>query len=88
MEEVNSKIYKMSKYPECDKMKEVSEKSQAIGEFIEWLGYEKNIYLMHEDETPVRMSMEVMLAEFYNIDLKKVEQERQQMLDEIRSQNK
>ena len=34
---------KILKCPECDKMQVVQEKSQAIGEFLEWLSSEKNI---------------------------------------------
>ena len=34
-----------SKYPEHEKLSAISDKSQACGEFIEWLGYEKGIVL-------------------------------------------
>jgi len=41
---------KDEKYPELEKMRKVSEESQIIGEFIDWLMYEKKIqfYRTHE----------------------------------------
>ncbi len=82
----------MSKYPECEKMSAVKDKSQAIGEFLEWLGSEKEVFLAkweldeYEDEYITRFlySAEKLLAEFFNIDLNKVEQERRQILSELK----
>lgn len=80
------------KYPECEKMQGVKDKSQAIGEFLEWLGSEKEVFLAkweldeYEDEYITRFlySAEKLLAEFFNIDLNKVEQERRQILSELK----
>jgi len=77
--------------PECDKMKAVQKQSQAIGEFLEWLLCEKNLqlcewdglYKMIPDHTPT----EELLAEFFGIDLKKVEQEKRAILDFMRTQH-
>jgi hypothetical protein len=81
----------MNTYPECERMQIVAPESRAIGEFIDWLNYEKHIILAtrsdEEDTGDIQMvhySMEKLLAEYYDIDLNKVEKERQQMLEEIR----
>jgi sulfite reductase alpha subunit-like flavoprotein len=79
----------MSKYPEHDKLHEVKDKSQAIGEFLEWLGNEKRgVVCQYEDDSdyPVPMPHNIlqMLAEYFEIDLDKIEEEKQQMLEEMR----
>lgn len=87
---------KRCKTPELDKMLAVKEKSQTIGEFLQWLaGQEFEIcecgkILDNYDEKmdgllPVRKSTEQLLAEFFEIDLNKCEQERQQILADLRS---
>lgn len=35
------------RYPEHEKMKAIKDKSQAIGEFLEWLDTEKNYEIAH-----------------------------------------
>lgn len=83
------------KTPELDKMLAVKEQSRTISEFLDWLdgqefeickydedaSYEENLY-RHIDKTK-----EQILAEFFGIDLVKCEQERQQILDDLRKQN-
>lgn len=81
-----------SEYPECEKMAAVKDQSQKIGEFIEWLRSEKDWEICEwwgklnhgGSYSPARFSTENLLAEFFNIDLDKVEKERRQMLDELR----
>lgn len=123
------------KYPEHEKLKKVSERSQAIGEFLDWLGSEKGARPMHYVDEPYdevctgnlfygcaegkHVTMEGrttsrdclvcggtgkvtvrnvgwrelpgsttdLLAEFFEIDQKKIEAEKRQMLDEIRALN-
>ena len=88
------------KFPEHEKMKEVQAKSQAIGEFLEWLRTEKQLFLSREVEIakrwngdpitewlPQHPDLERLLAEFFEIDLAKIEQEKRQMLDELRRAN-
>lgn len=76
----------MPKTPECDKMKAVKPKSQAIGEFLEWLADEKGYAICEntrgarEDWVPIRFNIEEILAEFFEIDLEKVEKERRAIL--------
>jgi hypothetical protein len=86
-------------YPEHEKLKEVQEKSQAIGDFLEWLGYEKDVTLCEYFEPtreerreegaiagylPTNKKKMDLLAEYFDIDLNKIEQEKRQMLDELR----
>ena len=80
-----------SKYPECEKMKEISDQSQAIGEFLEWLGDTKKVGFYQQDEDGelymYAYSTERLLAEFFNINLSIVEEEKRQMLVDMRELN-
>ncbi|MFG0449362.1 hypothetical protein [Shewanella algae] len=74
------------KYPESEKLKAVSEQSQAIGEFIEWLQLEKKIVFgtwEGNSVNPVNASIESLLAAYFRIDLKQVEIERKLMLQQL-----
>lgn len=83
----------MSDYPEHDKLKEVQPLSQAIGEFLEWCAQEGREMVLAEwvnDGSwmlPASTSTEKLLAQFFQIDLDKIEAEKQQMLDHIRKLN-
>lgn len=80
------------KYPECEKLREVHSQSQVIGQFLDWLQHEKRISLAEYDEYDrlqwAAKKNEDLLAEFFDIDLKKVEEERRAILDELRKANK
>ena len=94
------------KYPECDKIVAAHDKSQVIGEFLDWLK-SRGIRLGQWKPTPSELvlnrmtgkripaddeetfveyftSKEKILAEFFGIDLNKVEEERRAMLESIR----
>lgn len=105
------------KTPECDKLQEAQAFSQKIGEFLDWLGQEKGVFLAHEhewvDEEPTSGSIfkepgdpgyetvkikrsgtfpysyqiEKLLAEFFEIDLDKVEEEKRAILEHMRACN-
>jgi len=90
----------VSATPECDKIRVVHEKSQIIGEFLDWLSSQnivlaKDSVLMDKcsecgDEYPVgylphRESIEQVLARFFGIDLEKAETERRKILEDLRS---
>ena len=87
----------MNEYPQCDKLLAVKDKSQVIGEFLEWLQGEKNLVIAewdygdsNTDEDPLvrhRFNIQELLAEFFEIDLVKVEEERRAILDEQRRLN-
>ena len=102
---------------ELEKLEAVSERSQVIGEFLEWLFETKNCHIaryftneeyesdvnvwfdksLSDDETsikrhivgegeliPLHINIEKLLAEFFEIDLVKVEEERREILKEIK----
>jgi hypothetical protein len=83
--------------PECDRMLAVKEKSQLIGEFLDWLGSQGLTICRLRDVTcdgeeidpqqylPNRESIEQLLARFFSIDLVKVEAERRKILEDLRS---
>ena len=80
------------KYPECTKLASIAPVSQKIGEFLDWWMSNENRILAEGYRDygdirawfPTRRSLEVILAEFFEIDLEKVEAEKRVMLDEIR----
>ncbi len=89
----------MSAYPEHEKMKEISDQSQAIGAFLEWLQGERGASLLVLDDCPSGSLAETwgdrrsdyrpaphtekLLAEYFEIDLNKIENEKRAMLDEF-----
>ena len=80
--------------PECDKIITVSEAASTIGTFLEWLLYEKGYVFAEFEENlsmddrlvSARVDIQRLLAEYFNIDLDKAEQERMVILDELRRQ--
>jgi hypothetical protein len=79
----------MVETPELDKMTAVQPFSQKIGEFMEWLSTEKKLGLGSWDKRgydlyqPERASIENLLAEFFDIDLNKVEKEKRAIIEDI-----
>lgn len=79
-------------YPEHEKLQKVKEQSQAQGAFLEWLGERGFVICRFQPEfdgcggefEPARITIEQLLAMCHGIDLGKLEQEKQQMLDELR----
>lgn len=81
------------KTPECDKLLKVSEKSQSIGQFLDWLENEKEFAICEHYETdgdyiPVSINIERLLAEYFGIDMEKVEKERRKILDSLQKKAK
>lgn len=82
----------MSDYPEHKKLTAVHERSQAIGEFLDWCVSEKGYQLAEWDDSreidhrmmPIIVPVEKLLAEFFGIDLQKLEAEKRAMLEEMR----
>ena len=86
----------MSEYPEHDKLTAIQAQSQKIGEFLEWLQCDKHVRLLGEYGSktteegepvyvPIRQSKQQLLAEFFEIDLAKLEEEKRQMLAKCRA---
>lgn len=75
--------------PEHDKQHAILEKSQAIGEFLEWLqtkGIELAVYPNdggYEHLMPYRKSIQMILADYFNIDLGKIEAEKRAIIKEL-----
>lgn len=68
-------------FPELEKLKVIQEKSQAAGEFYHWAihkGYIKQRMFLNLDK---------ILAEFFEIDLEKIDNEKRQILEELRRAN-
>lgn len=80
------------KYPECEKLNKVSSESQVIGRFLEWLEGEKELVIGKfnsiDDLLPTALPIESLIADFFNIDMKKVEEEQRQMLRDIKRWDK
>jgi len=83
-------------YSEHEKMQAVSDSSRAIGEFLEWLD-EQEIYLAKWSERDRRGFTELefhldtraeLLAKYFNINLKKIEEEKEQMMQNLRKMQK
>jgi hypothetical protein len=75
-------------YPEHDKLAKVTDHSQAIGEFLDWLQNERGVTLAHYDDnyiqgdvlTPIFRSIEDWLAIYFDIDRNRLEEEKREML--------
>ncbi len=75
-------------------MRAVRDQSQKLSEFLAWLD-ERGIHLCEvmdrgprEGEfSPLRLGYENLLARYFEIDLKKIEEERRALLDEQRALN-
>jgi hypothetical protein len=75
-------------YPEHAKLRRVSGKSQAAGEFLTWLEERGYLLARHElddgELLPTPVPTQVLLAEWLGIDLAKIEDEKRAMLDALR----
>lgn len=91
------------KYPECEKLHAVHEESQKIGDILEWLQQEQGYTLCkYQDEEyspemdegfpagfyPTYERIEELLAKYFQIDMDKVDDERRQMLEDLRNRSK
>ena len=80
----------MSSYPEHEKLHKIKNESQAQGEFVEWL-QSKGVNLMiwdhddnhwYHDHRPIQS----WLAEYHEIDLKVLKDEKRAMLAQLRGE--
>lgn len=80
------------KTPQLDKMRSVKEDSQKLSTFIDWLT-EQGMPICEKitddrygaEMAPITISIERLLARYFEIDLNKVEDERRSLLDELRA---
>lgn len=72
-------------FPEHDKMSKVQGESQTIGQFLEWLQDHDIALCLWDDPrseyVSFRDSIEKILASYFEIDLAKIEAEKQKMLE-------
>lgn len=77
----------MADTPTLDKMQEVADESQVIGEFLEWLS-SQGLFLAHYDDgshypQAYHRATEELLADFFDIDLALAEREKRLILREL-----
>lgn len=79
-------------FPEHEKLTKVLEQSQWIGEFLDWCQNERGLHFYEmkkpkgfSEEVPVLFSASInqLLAEYFSIDLVKIEKEKRAMLRQI-----
>lgn len=89
---------KSPEYPEHDKLAAIKAESQLLGEFLSWLD-ERGIRLSHYNPLGSRRagddglveigrSREELLAEYFEIDLRKLDDEKRDMLEQQQRLNR
>lgn len=82
----------MADYPEHEKLTALNGANDTVGDFITWLR-ENNMVICGWDEdwdgdltyNPTFKRTETLIAEFFGINERTLENEKQQMLDEMRA---
>lgn len=75
------------KYPEHEKQSKIIDKSQVVGEFLEWL--EQEGMFVGEWSTDITYYYtNKLLARYFDINLDKIDDEKRQMIEELREMNK
>ena len=76
-----------TRYPECEKLRSVAPKSQIIGEFLDWLMEQGIGFSKYSEKTqynqPYNPNIQDLLAQFFEVDLNKVEEERRQIIKDL-----
>lgn len=79
--------YEYDKFIELERLKQVQEKSQICGDFLEWLQIkyiicESNEYPSESSQiyTPAQINIQNILAEYFDINLDEVEKEKLKLL--------
>lgn len=80
-----------SAYPEHEKLAKIRDRSQTIGEFLDWLGNETPFIIgvystgFYDDViVPAGMTIESVLALYFDIDTDRLEEEKRAMLEHAR----
>lgn len=75
-------------YPELEKLRQVSEESRTISSFMEWAEYKGyRLVRTHEEDGATfefSVNVEQAMAEYFEIDMAKVEAERRELLAKVR----
>lgn len=88
-----SRNNEVPKHPECDRLLEVADESKKIGAFLDWL-VRNGYYIAEWDHRPLadaalirtNKTFEGLLADYYEIDLEKVNSEKQAILNFLREE--
>lgn len=79
------------KYPTCAKLSAIGDEKRTIHDFLEWLRAERNFDVMDaldsHDGSMLVTTQEKLLLQYFEIDEKKLEEERRAMLEEQRKLN-
>lgn len=81
-------------YPEHEKMQQVLDKSQLIGDFLEWMRHEERIWFVRDQDEPPYgrvpewRTTEKLLADYFGINLDVISKEKRDMLVAQRELNK
>ena len=84
-------VSSMKSYPEHEKLKAVKDQTQMIGEFLTWLQTDRAIsltsHILNQYGVTEKQyhNVESLLAEYFEIDLKKLELEKREMLYGLRN---
>lgn len=73
-------------------MRAIVDKSEVVSEFFDWLQEEHGLELCeykksHSFPERTMKSKQFLIAGFFNIDMKKIEEEKLAMIDELRAAN-
>lgn len=82
----------MAEYPEHKKLMAAKEESQTIGSFLDWLLEAKGYRICKYQEcftehvlVEINQGIEALLADYFKIDLQKIAEEKDAMLEEMRA---
>lgn len=77
----------MSTYPEHEKLATVKNQSQPQGELLQWIGDRGILLCRWNDDidayVPIARTTSSLLAEYHEIDLDRLEQEKRRMLEDL-----
>lgn len=86
---------KLTKWPEHAKMKAVKKDAQIVGDFLAWLQEQPDLSLCDQnhdrhyfnapDWVPTGLTIEKLLSRYFEIDLVKIGEEKDAMLEEMRA---
>lgn len=92
----------MKEYSEHEKLHEIKDQSQTISEFFDWLGSKGLLICKYHKQVgstlgqgefqeagyyPETPSIQILLTDFFDIDQKKLEEEKKDMLDDFRNES-
>lgn len=77
----------MSTYPEHEKLRALNGANRTVGDFIEWLSMQGYVIARFEERgdalVPAMVDRDELIARFFSIDRKKLQDEEKQMLSEV-----